>query len=77
MTYKIEITENSINIKTQQQLYDIDGNPVALGPAHRKAIAVGDFAEDPENPTPAERAQFKIARDALVLEKTGKALKDI
>lgn len=76
MTYKIEITPDSISIKTQEQLYDADGNPVALGPAHRVSRSVGDFAADSENPTKAERAKFKLERDKLILAKTGKALKD-
>lgn len=72
MSYKIEITESGVSVMTQEQLYDADGNPVAMSSARRKAVGVGDYAEDPTNPTEAEITQFQAAIDGLILEKFGR-----
>lgn len=76
MSYKIEITENSVSIRTQEEVFDKDGNPVGFGKPHRIAIAKGDFAEDPNDVKPSEENLYKQRADNLILEKTGKRLRD-
>ena len=76
MSYKIEITENSVSIKTQQELFDADGNPAGLGPSHRRSIGVADFAEDRSNITDADREKYKIKVNQVVQDAIGKPLAD-
>jgi len=77
MSYKIEITENSISIKTQEQLFNDRGDAVRLGPSHRRSIGVGDFAVDPSNPTDEERNSFREAMDSFCSKYLGRNLSDV
>ena len=77
MTFKIEITDSSISIKTQEQLFDAQGNPVAVGSAHRKAVSVGDFAADPANPTQEERDAFRAKVEQVASDTIGQSLSSL
>lgn len=68
---KAEITENSLSVRvrlydeftrngeTKLIQVDSEGNPTANG--HRRAIGLGDYAEDPSKPTSAEKKKFEDA----------------
>jgi len=78
--FKIEIEDDSINIKTVQfeTLFDADGNEVkrAIG-NHRVALSIGDIAKDPANPTKEEWQKFQDKIQTLCKKTTGNALASI
>ena len=77
MSYKIEITENSVSIRTQEQLFDADGNFVQMSKPNKVAFGIGDVAADPLNPTEKEKAEFIKERNKLIKRVVGKDLRDI
>lgn len=61
---EIVINDNGISVAVDNVLYDAQGNPVSVS-NHRSAVGIGDFAQDPANPTDAELAAMRTAVRAL------------
>ncbi len=74
---EILIKDQSISIKYQvfETYYDRNRRPVSIPvDTQRQAVGLGDFAEDPDNPTPCEIKAFRKKVDELSVEIYGKPL---